>query len=244
VLQLIQGDQHADAVLVASLYYSARMTRLEHWEEPRFTLRDFWRDMICHSPFELTAQVLENAWHILADLFPYEPPLPGVIVEELEQLARFETQSSFLRAVEKRGGYLRSSCRFEKVKVYRQTLGRSDTVDCLTVQVDDALPSKDATVPLLQAWMRFTDRDYYRICTANGNRILFYEKMEKEGLYYAKDLGSEEIAVGQVEPEAAVWDVPLARLRTLAGHVEEGLGFAVREPSAAPVGESVSRTRQ
>ncbi len=244
VLQLVQGDQHADAVLVASLYYGALMTRLQRWEELRFALRDFWRDLVCRSPFELNAQVLENTWHMLAEPLPYEPPVPSAIVEELVQLAQFETQDSFLRAVEERHGYPRGSCRFEKAKVYRERLGRADLVDCLVAQVDDALLTKDAAVSLLQTWMRFADRDYYRICTAKGNRILFYESPAKEGLYYAKDLGEEETVVGLVEPEAVPWDVALAHLRTLASQVEGRLELAVHKSSAASLGESVSRTRQ
>lgn len=231
-LRWVQGDQHADAVLLASLYYSARLVRLEHGVERRFALRDFWRAVIHRSPFELNVRVLENAWRIVAELFPYEPPLPGTITEELAQLAQFDTRDSFLRAVEERRGYPRGSCQFEKAKVYREPLGRPDDVDCLALRVDDGLLSKDVAVSLLQTWMRFEDLDYYRIRTNTSNRILFYEGLEQEGLYYARDL-DEEAAVGPVEREVLEWDLALARLEKLAAELEEGLVLAVRKPSPA-----------
>jgi hypothetical protein len=244
VLQLVQGDQHADAVMLASLYYGAFVTRLEHWKECRLALRKFWRHILRHQPFEVSARVLENTWHIVAEPLPYEPPLPGAIVDELAQLAQFETQQTFLRALEERYGYPHGSCRFEKTRVYREPLEGADTVDCLVVRPNGALADKDAAVSLLQAWMRFQELEYYRICTADGNRLLFYEGLEQKGLYYAKDLGGKEIAVGQVEPEVAAWDVPVARLRALANQVEEELVLVVREPSVASLGEGVSWTKQ
>lgn len=244
VLQLVQGDQHADAVMLASLYYGAFLTRLECWKECRLALRDFWRGILRHQPFEVSARVLENTWHIVAEPLPYDPPLPGAIVDELAQLAQFETQQGFLRAMEERHAYPRGSCRFEKTRVYREPLERADTVDCLVVRPQDALADKDAAMLLLQAWMRFQKLEYYRICTADGNRLLFYEGLEQKGLYYAKDLGGKEVAVGQVEPEVAAWDASVARLRALASHVEEELVLVAREPSVASLGEGVSRTQR
>ena len=214
-------------MLLASLYYSARLSRIGNWQELRFALRDFWRHMLQQLPFDLTNDVLENAWQIVAELFPYEPPLPGAIVTELAELARFETTHSFLSSVEERFGYPHGSCGFEKVRVYREPLERADTVDCLVVKLHDALADKDKAVSLLKAWMRFADLDYYRICNAHGNRLLFYEGLQHKGVYYATDRDGKEVAVGQVEPEVAAWDVPLAHVRGLATQVEEGLVLAI-----------------
>lgn len=230
VLQLVQGDQHADAVMVASLYYAALTARLECWDERRFALRDFWVDMLRRSPFALDARVVENTWRIVAEPLPYDPPLPGAIIEELARLARFETQDSFLRSLEQGYDYPRGSCAFEKVRVYREPLDRSDTVECLMVRVDGALPNQDAAASLLRSWMRFAERDYYRISTASGDRILLYEGLDKKGLYFAKDL-DKEVALGPVEAEALDWDITFSHLRGVASQVEEGLALRVREPS-------------
>lgn len=216
--------------MVASLYYAALTARLECWDERRFALRDFWVDMLRRSPFALDARVVENTWRIVAEPLPYDPPLPGAIIEELARLARFETQDSFLRSLEQGYDYPRGSCAFEKVRVYREPLDRSDTVECLMVRVDGALPNQDAAASLLRSWMRFAERDYYRISTASGDRILLYEGLDKKGLYFAKDL-DKEVALGPVEAEALDWDITFSHLRGVASQVEEGLALRVREPS-------------
>lgn len=52
---------------------------------------------------------------------------------------------------------------------------------------------------------------------------LGYEGLERKGLYCAKDLGDEIVAVGPVEPGVSAWDLALLRLRGLAGQIGEGL---------------------
>jgi hypothetical protein len=223
VLQFVQGDQHSDAVLVAALYCSARLTRIERWEEQRFALRDFWREMLRHPPFEVTADMLEEAWHIVAHLIPYEPPPPTAIVEELARLAEFESHSSFLRALEERYHLPRGACSFERQSVWRVPLQRSDNIQCLVIGAENALPDKDIAVTMLREWMRFEELGYYRIHAPANDRLLYYEGLEQKGLYWAKDRG--EMALGSITPSSTDWDAALSQTQALAAQVDAQLVF-------------------
>ena len=222
VLQWIR-EYHADAELLAALYYGAHLTRTERWEDLRFALRDFWRALLCHPPFNVTAEILEETWHILVRLIPYEPPPPTGIVDELAHLAQFETRGSFLRALEERYGYPRGSCAFTKQTVWREPLRREDIVHCLVIGAANALPSKEVAIAMLQGWMRFEGLDYYRINNPPGGRVLYYEALEQKGMYWAKDRGDQPSELGSIDPEAAEWDAHLSRLQRLAARIDAGL---------------------
>ena len=222
VLQWVR-EYHADAELLAALYYGAHLTRTERREDLRFALRDFWRAMLCHPPFSITAEILEETWHIVTRLIPYEPPPPTVIVNELTHLVQFETRDNFLRALEERYSSPRGSCTFTKQTVWREPLRREDTVHCLLIRAANALPSKETAVALLQAWMRFEDLDYYRIHNPLEGRILYYETLEQTGVYWARDQGGEPAELGFIAPRPASWDGPLSQLRVLAVQVDAGL---------------------
>jgi hypothetical protein len=232
VLELVQGEQHADAVLLASLYYAARLTLTEHWQELRLALRDFWRQMLLCTPFELSARVLNPTWHTVAELFPYEPPLPETIVEELTHLAQFETQRGFLRAVENEHGYPRGSCRFEKVKVRRAHFDDAVTATCLVIGAKRTLATRQVALAMLRDWMRFEDLEYYRIASpdCHGSQwMLFYEVSESVGVYWVRDRGDPIDIEGSVIPRSADWDAPLSELMALAGRIQAELVLAVDE---------------
>jgi len=217
---------HADAELLAALYYGAHLTHTERWEDLRFALRDFWRAMLCYPSFDVTAEVLEEAWRIVARLIPYEPPHPTAIVDELTRLAQFETRDSFLRALEARYHYPGGTCAFDSAKVRRASLDEPVGVTCLVIRDDAALPNRDEAIGILQEWMRFEDLDYYRIACPDCNRVrrmLFYEVLDREGIYWAKDRGDAPLELGPITPRPANWDVPLLQIQTRAARVDAGL---------------------
>jgi hypothetical protein len=203
------------------------LTHIERWEELRFALRAFWREMLQHLPFEITAETLEEVWHFVAHLVPYEPPRPAVIVDELAHLTEFETKSSFRRKLEKRYHYPTGSCKFDKTKVRRASFVDSVIVDCLVVHAEDALPDKDAAIALLQEWMRFENLDYYRIHSpdrSGSRRVLFYEVSKSAGVYWARDRGEEPLDFdGPITPRCTDWDTMLSHLQVLAEQVDAEL---------------------
>ena len=226
VLQWV-SDYHADAQLLAALSYSAYLAHIEHREEPRFALRDFWREMLRRPYFEITPETLEEAWHFMAHLIPYEPPRPIAIVDELARLAEFETEHSFLRRLENRYHYPPWSCRLDKTKVWQASLSASVFVKCLVVRAEDALPDQDAAIALLQEWMRFENLDYYRIHSPDLNeprKILFYEVSESAGVYWARDRGENPADFsGPIASRSTDWDAMLSHLQALAAQVDAEL---------------------
>lgn len=217
-------EHHADAVVVAALYYAARLARTEEWEERRFALRDFWREMLLALPFALTADTLEESWLLVGDLLPDEPPVPPAIAEELVRLARFETRQSFLRDLETEKGYSTRSCGFEDVKVRRAGYTSAMPVRCLVVRSEDALPTFEEALAVLRRWMRFEQLDYYRITCPDRHgscTIFFYEVPEESGTYWARDQGDDPVDFDRpIRVPTAEWDHGLSLLQTAAAEVD------------------------
>lgn len=240
-LQFIQGDQHSDSVTLAALYISAHVARLERWADRSLALRDLWRELLRHPPFEIDADVLEQTCHIVSHLFPYQPPLPSAIVKELNRLASFETRSSFLRAFEQRHNYPRGSCAFDKQTVWRQSLDRDDRVDCLMLQAQDALLDRDTAIALLQGWVRFEKLDYYRIQARSTDNLAYFDIHDQAGLFWDKRQKKEH-KIGPIAPCPADWDDAISRLAALAKQVDERLILVWDEPEAISAAQAPSTT--
>lgn len=230
VLQWVR-EHHTDAELLAALYHSASLTRIERAEDLRFALRDFWHGFVVHYPFDETAQVLEEAWYFVAHLAPYEPPRPTMIVDELHRLADFETEYSFLRTVENQHSYRPGSCRFENVRVRRAYLNEPVTVKCLVASPEIALADQDIALAVLREWMRFEKLDYYRIACPDCNgtrRVFFYETFDSTGVYWARDRRGDPVDIkGEVLPSPAAWEAVLSQLRALAEQLDAEAGLPV-----------------
>jgi hypothetical protein len=185
-------------------------------------LRDFWRAFLTRHTGFVTAEVLEQTWHALADIYPQATPLPAEICAELARLADFETASGFLRALETRHGFPVGSCQFERVEVYREPLGRTALVNCLVIDVHNALRSADEAILLVSEWMRFQLLDYYRIvapASQKAERVVIYEVREHEGLLW-DSLTKREVTFGGIEPDQPLWVETLTRFGTLAEEVQ------------------------
>ncbi len=232
VSQLVQ-EHHVEAEIMAALTYCAEMTNpanrhseIEHREELRFTLRDFWQSMLRRAPFEVTAKTLEETWRIMGNLNPYEALSPPRIVDELEKLARFETDYSFLRKIEAEYEYPPHTCTFETVTVRRLSLDREVDVDCLVLCNETALADYETANLILQAWMRFKKLDYYRLAAPDHNgsaKMMLYEVSDGAGVYWARDLGKEPIDFGPVMLETLDWEVNHLKLNKLADQVNASL---------------------
>ncbi len=217
---------HTGANFLAALAYSADLIDSESWHKLQFSLRDFWRDLLCQPPFEITAKTLEETWRVMASLIPYESLPPSRIVDRLARLAEFETEYSFKRQLEKSYGYPVHSCDFKDVKVWRADLDTEVDVKCLVFHVEDALADKTTAIEVLQNWIRFKSLDYYRIACPNANqprRMLFYEVATSSGAYLARDQGDVPEYIGSVVVEPLDWEVSLQELSALAQQVEAGL---------------------
>ena len=237
-------EHYADAELLAALYYAARLTRTEQWEDRRFALRDFWRAMLLDLPFSVDAETLEESWLSVGDLLPDQPPLPTAIVQELRRLAEFETRQSFRRDLESKRGYPRGSCTFENVKIRRTGYTDAMPVRCLVIHSREALSTEDEALDVLRQWMRSEKLEYYRITCPDEHRastIFFYDVPEESGIYWVKNQADTEIS-GPIHPGTTEWHDGLSVLETAAAEVDTTLDLASREPHQVTFRESASGT--
>ncbi|GIK37991.1 MAG: hypothetical protein BroJett011_18240 [Chloroflexota bacterium] len=233
--QLLQ-EHHTEAELLAALAHSAHVVyeEEEYWDEQRFAmLQDFWHTVLRQRPLAMTPKTVEETWRIMGSLTLYEPPRPNKIVEWLETLAKCETHHHFLRRLETEFGYPRHSCDFKDVYVKRASFKEKDKslAICLVLQTQDILPDKNTAIALLHAWMRFENRDYYRIACPdhnNSRRTLFYDVATRSGIYYARDL-DEEFELGDIVPPLLDWEIPLAQMKTWATQLDNNLTLVSTE---------------
>lgn len=116
--------------------------------------------------------------------------------------------------------------------MYRPSLGREARSDCLVLRLADSTLDEDTAVAVVREWIRFENRDYYRISapsTTQFNTMLYYDARAREGMYWAKSQGEDDRATGPMTALSAVWDTTLSRIRALAAQVDA----AVRTPSTA-----------
>lgn len=215
-------QEYAEATMLAAQYDAAYLTRQKGWQDLRFALRDFWRDWLLSQPFAITTDILEITWHIVVNAFPYDPPRPTAIVDELAALTKFETRDSLLLAIEAAYGYPRLSCTFDPVKV----LQRAQSIACLTIRVPDALASKDIAFAILGLCMWAEDLDYYRIHHPETGRLLFYDVLRRDCVYNAKDRG-EMVEFREPPALPLPWEAPLAQLHAIAAALESELTLAL-----------------
>jgi len=62
-------EKHTDAEFVVGLFFSAETLEAAQLTDLRFRLRDFWRSFLRRPPFDITAEILTEAWVIVGDRF-------------------------------------------------------------------------------------------------------------------------------------------------------------------------------
>ncbi len=222
-LQLLK-EYHSDANMLASLFYSAKVTSVKGQEKNMFALQAIWRTMLCKLPFPLETQALAEAKQMLAYLLPYEAPTAITMVNGLAQLARYDTRANFLRQLKTSGRYVHGSCNMEKHPLQRQ--GMPAIADCLIIRSPNALADYNEAMAVLQEWTEAESLDYYRIMTAghnddmSKNRLIFYDVSRQKGKYWNKEQGGNGIDFEAVPLQKKEWDENLRQLRELADVVD------------------------
>jgi hypothetical protein len=208
-------EHKSDSLLLAALFNSAYLTRIKHWDDQRIKLRDFWRYLLEFQPFEWRPDSLEGAWFYLGNLFTYDPPNPTRIVQELEDLARYETLNTFLRSIEMALNYPENCCQFKKERVFREFLDDIVSVDCILIACPDGIATQGEAIAILQMWQEFYRLPYYRIASMDRKRLCWFDAEAGEGLYYVKPTPPVEFKeIPKKTPSP--WEVSLERLNALA----------------------------
>jgi hypothetical protein len=170
------GEHQANGLFLAGLYYAAYLTRIEEDEQVRIDLRDRWRRIVCKPPFALNTSVVAEAVQILAGLIPTQPPSAHQLALELSELADYETRSSFVSSL---GGP--GAAWFEEVNVMRPALKRQISVPCLVL---GGTARKGAILDALGRWMRFEQREFYRVRVDSSETVCFYDTLTGQGVYW------------------------------------------------------------
>ena len=215
---------HSDAELLAALYYCMRVVELEQLDDLRLPLRDFTRGLFSQLPYQVTPEILEEMWLILADRLPIDPPLPSTVVDEWARFARLGVRHELSRALDQRFGLTPGSCRFEKVRVRHPSRPLEVHADCLVIPVAGGQLDADTALEILRDWMRFEDRDYFRLSAPDkdhADAVAYYDKMSQTGLFWRRSGGERTVA--SLEPLPAVWDAPLDAIRTIAVQIDRSL---------------------
>jgi len=221
-------DHHNDGLQIASLYYGASLSWSQDWEELRFALRDFLRYFMENLPFEISQEVLTDAWSLTSHLLPYSPPIPSQIVDELVRLSNFENKKGFLRTVELEFGFSEGSCSIERITVYRQHLSDSAAVECLVVNAPTALKSLEDAITILNLWRRYRSQNYYRISSGDSKRLFFYDFQINQGVFYNKE-NNEIVNISELPPCSEVgWVEQLRQIKGISLKVDESISLAKR----------------
>ena len=168
-------EQHADAELLAVLYYSAYRSRTEGWQERRFALREWWRSFSKTHPLPLTADSLGRAQRILSSVIPYETPGATEIASELGDLLTFETKTSLARSLETDLNLEHGACTFERVDVARPGRSGSHKVECMFLKGKVALATSNQALSVISRWRCAEELDYYRISLPDNGGITFLD---------------------------------------------------------------------
>ena len=106
------------------------------------------------------------------------------------------------------------------------------------IQTKDALSDKDSAIEIVEAWMRFEERSYYRLQQPGADRLLFYDVDDQQGLYYSPDLG--EVELGPLHPSRITWEDDLSNMVSLARGLESRMRLLLPRPETLAVTEEAS----
>lgn len=222
-LQLFR-EQHTDAQWIATVFYGAHLCQQKGWNERRQILRDFYRRIIGQRLIDIDRVVVEDTWIYADSLSPYNKPLPGYIFQSLTDLAKHETQYGFLRALEAEFGLEVNSCEIDNKHSYHQKhLNRTAPGDTLVIKDAAGVLNKEVVIRILQVWMKFQSKDYYRIVNHTNTLVCWYCPPLAEGLYYQSDPPCDEDLFEITPALPNPWEADLLRIRDLAARVEKEL---------------------
>jgi hypothetical protein len=200
-------EQQADGLLVASIYYSAYLTRVEELDDLRVSLRDLWRSILAAQQFPLDEHVAAKALDALSTLVSNRTAADRAQVQrELVNLADFETADTFTGSIAEA-----ESAWFDQVVVMRPALKRQESVTCLFLRPDPARFRTSAMPDLLSRWMRFETRDFYRIQIEGSRALCFFDVPAHQGVYWAGE-GSDPRDFTSAPEAPQPWDASLTHL--------------------------------
>ncbi len=216
-------EQNADHVMLASLYYGAFLSRIGRWSDARFVLRDSWRHMLLSAPWAITVESIIASSRLASNVTSLHASSPSEIVEEVTLLATFETRRSFIDRLRSEYGVSQGACRFERQKIFRRLLDRQDSVECLVLDWGEAAFTRDQMISTLREWRQFDDLDYYRIQSAHGSPLVYYDVLAGRAVYSTGQNDLQVLDIATLLPMPLSCDHALAEMERLASRAMEAL---------------------
>lgn len=86
--------------------------------------------------------------------------------------------------------------------------------------------NKDIVIRIIQLWMKFQEKDYYRIVNDKNTLICWYCVPLAEGLYYQSDPPYDEDLFKITPACPRSWETDLFRIRDIAVQVDTELSLS------------------
>lgn len=202
-------ENYGDSQMLACLYIAAYTCRVEENLIERMSLRDFARGFLVDRPFEVTKDVMELSILEAEYVFPF-----GIATEdyydELTALIDYSSEKEFRTEMEERYGFEASSIRFDIKEITRCIRGKefNSKEQSLFITQTGGI-KKELLINILRDWMRFDDKDYFRIAVVDKEKTtiaLTYEVEEESGLYIRRGKKkNEETVLKGIKPAEYPW---------------------------------------
>jgi hypothetical protein len=225
-LEIIR-EQKSDSLVIAALFYGDNECAYKGWLDLRLELRDCWRYLLEQQPFPFTVESLLDAWVYLHEVSPYSLPTPSSIAASLQMLSRVDTTVDFLRDLEKHFHLPENSCRLVRQSIYRESINQTIDTDCLEVMASFAITTLDDTKAILFAWMRYGQREFFRISTERY--ILIYDTVSREGVFHDRGSKKSQVLEDLSLPSSEKWQTAMSKIIATAKKADKAISLRVEE---------------
>jgi hypothetical protein len=223
----ILREQKSDSLVIAALFYGDNECAYSGRLNLRLELRDSWRYLLEQQPFPFTVELLLDAWVYLHEVLPYSLPTPSSIAASLNILSRVDTTMDFLRDLEKHFHLPENSCRLVRQSIFRESTNQTIETDCLEVMASSAITSMDDAKAILFAWMRYGQREFFRIST--DRYILIYDTVSREGVFHDRETKKSQPIADLSLPSSEKWQTAIFKIIATAKKADQSISLRLEE---------------
>lgn len=225
--------------LIATIYYINYLVIQSNEKELRLVLRNLLRHFLVSSPLDINLEMIVESWLLLGQIFIDNPPSPSEIIIELEVLAYWETQESFLRNIENTVGIGKDRCRFSAypVSVMRPAVGETVQIRQLEFLDPTGIDTPELAETVCKLWMNYQPMNFYRIADNHGKIQFLYDREYHKGLYVNREKGID-VDIEDLFPfRHRILDNRFSDLKEIAMQAEEKI--EVRDISVIKVEDNI-----
>jgi hypothetical protein len=203
-------EYYIDSELLESFFQSIFLLDDNELVKLKLSLRDLWRHLLTDLPFEITSQTLDETEKILNEFTPNEALGISKIVNELENLAYFNSKNKFLRDLEKLYGLEYGTTKFTQKSIFGKSGSLNRSIISLVIDSGKVLDNVDKATEILHGWMHFQELDYYRI--ENQKRVFYYDVLEQLTVFWEKGTQTPVSDPGRVLLPVYKWETTIQEM--------------------------------